>query len=43
MVNMHYDFCLNKCAAKKEQMGFMQACKTRCYKDIMVKYKMVAH
>ena len=43
IVGAHYDLCLNKCAQKKEQASYMQTCKQRCYSNIMVSYKMVAH
>jgi len=43
IVGAHYDMCLSNCGMKKEEMGSMQACKERCYSNIMVKYKMVAH
>ena len=43
IVGAHYDLCLTNCSQSKEKMGFMQACKERCYSNIMVKYKMVAH
>ena len=43
MVQKNYDFCLARCSEKNDGVGYMAVCKDRCYKGIMVPYKMVAH